>query len=229
MDHPAFESQIQSLAAEIPAEFLAGVAEIAVSPRTVPHPDHPDIFTLGECVALPATSDDPDAVVSRVVLYYGSFAALARDDPDFDWEDEAWETLTHEVRHHVEWRARESGLESQDEAAEENYSRQVGGEYDPLFYRDGEPVAHGVFRVEDDYFIEVASARVQSGQARIDWAGKRYRVALPADLEPPALLTVRGLADPPRGEVILVVRSRHRWREVRAEPVEGEVEAVPEW
>src|SRR5262245_63493858 len=97
MDLSSFEALVRSLAAEIPADFLAGVAEITVSPRTVPHPDHPEIFTLGQCVPLPATSDHPDAVVSRVVLYYGSFAALARDDPDFDWDGEAWETLTHEV------------------------------------------------------------------------------------------------------------------------------------
>jgi len=214
MDLAAFESMVGRLAAEIPAEFLAGIAEITVSPRTVPHPDHSDIFTLGECIALPAASDDPDSVVSRVVLYYGSFAALAREDPEFDWEGEAWETLTHEIRHHVEWRARVDGLEAQDEATEENFARQVGAEFDPLFYRDGERTGSGQFRVEDDYFIEAAESRVGAGRVRIEWAGRAYLVALPADLVAPAFLTVHGLAEPPKGEVVLVIRPRRRWREV---------------
>ena len=111
-----FEELVRSYAAEIPPEFLQGIVEITVSPRILPHPNHADIFTLGECIALPSVSDSVDSVVSRVVLYHGSFAALAREDNAFDWAAEAWETLTHEIRHHVEWRAREDRLEAEDEA-----------------------------------------------------------------------------------------------------------------
>src|SRR5690606_27004485 len=107
-----FESMVRRLADEIPDEFLSGITEIVVSPRTVTHPERSEIFTLGECIPLPQAGDDPDSIQSRVVLYHGSFSALARDQEDFDWREEAWETLTHEIRHHVEWRAREPALEN---------------------------------------------------------------------------------------------------------------------
>lgn len=150
-----FEGLVASLAEQIPEEFLSGIAEIVVSPRTVTHPDRQEIYTLGECIALPTTTDAPEATHSRVVLYYGSFAALARDREDFNWQEEAWETLTHEIRHHVEWRAREPSLEWLDEAVEQNYARMAGEPFDPTFYRDGEAEGGGLFRLEDDYFMEV--------------------------------------------------------------------------
>ncbi|MEZ4457724.1 MAG: metallopeptidase family protein [Gemmatimonadales bacterium] len=199
-----FETLVRRLADEIPDEFLTGIAEIVVSPRTVAHPERNEIFTLGECIPLPAATDEAEAVQSRVVLYYGSFAALARDQTDFDWHAEAWETLTHEIRHHVEWRAREPALESLDEAVEQNYARLAGEPFDAAFYRDGERLPGGMFRVEDDYFIEVDSAQV-GHTFRFAWAGERYRAQLPDDLAPPAFLSVQGLAAPPPGELVLVV------------------------
>ena len=60
---------------------------------------------------------------SRVVLYHGSFAALARIGPGFDWREETWETLSHELRHHLEWRANVAVLEAYDWAAEQNFCR----------------------------------------------------------------------------------------------------------
>jgi hypothetical protein len=42
-----FESMIRRLSQEVPASFFEGVAEVSVSPRTVPHPARPEIFTLG--------------------------------------------------------------------------------------------------------------------------------------------------------------------------------------
>lgn len=209
MNLATFESTVRRLATEIPAEFLDGIAEIAVSPRTVAHPERADIFTLGECIPLPAASDDPEAIQSRVVLYYGSFAAMARDQPDFDWHREAWETLTHELRHHVEWRARDPALEELDEAQEQNFARLAGERFDPVFYRAGEGVAGGIFRVEDDYFVEVGTGA--SGTVRFPWAGRRYRVELPSDLTLPAFLSVQGLEEPPAGEVVLVVSEAPKW------------------
>jgi hypothetical protein len=204
-----FESTVRRLAAEIPEEFLDGIAEIVVSPRTVAHPERAEIFTLGECVPLPGTGDDPDSIQSRVILYYGSFAAMARDQPDFDWHREAWETLTHELRHHVEWRAREGALEDLDEAQEENFARLAGEPFDPLFYRAGEALPGGIFRIEDDYFIELE--RTDAGWVRFPWAARRYRVGLPEDLGSPAFLSVQGLEDPPAGEVVLVIQAPARW------------------
>jgi len=137
-----FEALVQRLQTEVPAEYLEGVMEIEVSRNTLPHPTRSDIYTLGECIPLPLDhQDSPGGVLSRIVLYHGSFQALARLDSDFDWFAEAWDTLTHELRHHLEWKARAPDLEEFDWAAEQNFARQDGERFDPLFYRSGEKVA----------------------------------------------------------------------------------------
>ncbi len=77
----------------------------------------------------------------------------------FDWREEAWETLTHELRHHLEWRARAPALEAFDRAVEQNFARQDGEPFDPLFYLDGEPAGESAYRVEDDVFLDRAGRR----------------------------------------------------------------------
>jgi hypothetical protein len=202
---PDFEAMVRRMADEVPAEYLDGVAEIVVSRKSVPHPVRADIWTMGECIPLPALDAEPDAIQSRVVLYYGSFAALAATDPDFDWREEAWETLTHELRHHLEWRARAPDLEALDHAVEANYARQDGEPFDPLFYRDGESPAPGVYRVEDDYFLELTVEGAR-GPLAFRWHGRAYRCVPPPDATLPAFLEVDGVTDPPPGGLTLVLR-----------------------
>ena len=62
--------------------------------------------------------------------------------------------MTHELRHHLEWRAREGALEAFDEAAEQNFARMDGEPFDPLFHLSGEAVAEGVYQVDDDFFLD---------------------------------------------------------------------------
>lgn len=228
MRRPDFEAMVRRMAAELPAEYLDGVTEITVSPKTVPHPIRAEIYTLGECIPLPAMTDEAEAIQSRVVLYHGSFAALAHLDPGFNWREEAWETLTHELRHHLEWRARAPDLEALDAAAEANYARQDGEPFDPVFYHGGESVAEGVWRVEDDYFVEqvVRSAPARAG---FTWHGRAYQLTLPAGARLPALLTVEGVTDPPPGQLVLVLRRKPGLADLfrRAEPYQATVEAEP--
>lgn len=203
-----FEAMVVRMAGEVPREFLAGVAEIVVSPRTVPHPDRPGIYTLGECIPLPAPDGAAaEGIQSRVVLYHGSFAALARVTPGFDWREEAFETLTHELRHHLEWRARAPGLEQLDWAVEQNYARQDGETFEPLFFLSGEPVGDDTWRVEDDVFLDRIVRDVPETML-IHWAERDYLVTLPAEASPPAFLVLEGLTDAPEGEVVLVLRRK---------------------
>ena len=225
-----FEAMVRRMADEVPAEYLDGVAEIVISPKTVPHPLRADIWTLGECIPMPAQDAEPEAIVSRVVLYFGSFRALAATDPDFDWREEALETLTHEVRHHLEWRARAPDLEAVDRAMEAHFARQDGGPFDPLYYRDGTPMAPGLYRLEDDFFLEQSHA-VPPREVRFQWHGRAYRAACPEGLTVPAFLVVEGLADPPPGALFLALRPRPRLRDLFrgvSAPVEATVEAVAE-
>jgi len=190
-----FQTMVARLAREIPAEFHGGVVAVEVSPKTVPHPLRADVYTLGECIPLEWSGAGAD-LQSRVVLYHGSFRALAGLDDTFDWRAEAWETLTHELRHHLEWRANTAALEAYDWAAEQNFARHERQPFDPVFYRSGEPLAPGVWKVDDDVFLE-------GGTADVTWHGRRYRV--PWDGGVPAFLSLTGLEEPAAGEVILVL------------------------
>ncbi len=199
---------VRRMAHEVPAEFLQGIAEITVSPRTVPHPSREEIFTLGECIPLPAgAGGGSEAVQSRVVLYHGSFAALARLTEGFDWREEAWETLTHELRHHLEWRAQAPDLEELDWAVEQNFARQDGEPFDAAFYLDGEQLGDGVWRVEDDVFLDRVVGGVTQ-DIQVTWRDRHYRVRIPPEATLPAFLTLEGVVEPPDGELVLVLRRK---------------------
>ena len=218
-----FRSLVARLERDIPPEFEGGVVGVEVSPKTVPHPLVADVYTLGECIPLEWSGSGAD-LQSRIVLYHGSFQALARlDAGDFDWRAEAWETLTHELRHHLEWRANVAALEAYDWAGEQNFARHEHQAFDAVFYRSGEPLAPGVWKVDDDVFLE--------GRAEFVWHGRRYRARV-AGVEPPAFLTLNGLADAPHGDAVLVLPKRASlldlWRRpkvteavVQAEPLDG--------
>jgi len=224
----AFEAMIREMATEIPTEFLDGISEVVVSRRTVPHPAHPEVFTLGECIPLPLEGEGAD-VQSRVVLYHGSFRALAALDPDFDWEGEAWETLGHEIRHHVEWRADRDDLGDSDGAAEANFTRIAGGAFDPLFFLDGEPHAEGLYRVDHDWFIDRRVRRLPE-TVDFNWGGAGYRVKIPAGAVLPAYLAVEGVPPDPGGELIVVVGRSPRLTDLFRTPVPftATVRAVPD-
>lgn len=228
MKRQDFEALVRRQAAEIPAEFLEGIAEISVSPRTVPHPEREGIWTLGECIPIPVDDGDARHLQSRVVLYHGSFQALARDTGDFDWTGEAWETLTHEVRHHVEWKARVPDLESFDAAAEANFARQDGQPFDPAFYRDGIPLGGEVYQVDDDVFLERVLSEVPR-QLRFRWQGSDYETELPEDAGLPAFLTLEGVDRPPEGELVLVLQKKGGWLRLFRKPrvFEATVEVRP--
>lgn len=200
---------IRRMTTEVPADYLDGVAEVVVSPRAVPHPTRAEIYTLGECIPLPFEGDGPDAVQSRVVLYHGSFRALAERDEAFDWEDEAWETLTHELRHHIEWRARRDDLEAFDRAAEQNFARHDGEPFDPLFFLDGDAPVPGVYEVDHDWFLDHV---VRSVPRRVEftWHGQTYAAPVPVGTALPAYLLVEGVAEPPLGDLVLVLRRKPR-------------------
>ncbi|MGQ0703306.1 MAG: metallopeptidase family protein [Gemmatimonadales bacterium] len=225
---PDFEALVRRQAADIPAEFFEGITEVVVSPRTVPHSEREGVWTLGECIPLPVADGDPRHAQSRIVLFYGSFVALARQTEGFDWAGEAWETLTHEVRHHVEWKARVPDLVAFDDAAEANYARQDGQAFDPLFYRDGLRLSDGSFQVDDDVFLE-RIVRDLPEMVRFRWSGENLEVRVPPDCRLPAFLAVGRIPAPPPGDLVLVLRRPSRWLDLfRRPPVyQATVEARP--
>jgi hypothetical protein len=203
-----FEAMVRRLCDEVPEHFFDGIAEVVVSPRTLPHPERSDIFTLGECVPLPVQlGSGVEGIQSRLVLYHGSFAALASSDEGFDWRREAWETLTHELRHHLEWRAHAPDLEDFDWAVEHNFARHEGEPFDPTFFLSGEHRSDGSYWIEDDVFLD-NMVRSMPDSVTFAWQGRSYRVAPPEGAELPCFLTVEGVSHPPPGELVLVLRRK---------------------
>lgn len=229
MRYEDFEALVRRLEREVPGEFFAGVAGVEVSRKTIPHPGRADVYTLGECIPLPSEgATESSGVQSRVVLYHGSFQALSALDEAFDWRAEAWETLTHELRHHLEWRARAADLEAFDWAAEQNFARAEGEPFDPDFHRAADLVAERVYRLDDDFFVEQEVDGVPADVV-VEWHGARYTVAPPPETRLPAFLTLRGIASPPPGALVLVLRKPSRWWRLRRQspPFQGEVVARP--
>ena len=199
---------VRRLCDEVPAHFFDGIAEVVVSPRVVPHPQRQEIFTLGECIPLPVElGSGVEGIQSRVVLYHGSFAALAGSQAGFDWRLEAWETLTHELRHHLEWRAHAPDLEDFDWAVEHNFARHDNEPFDPTFFLSGELQGDGSYGVEDDVFVDEI-VRSMPRVVRFAWQGKDYEVEPPVDAELPCFLRVEGVAHPPPGDLVVVLRRK---------------------
>jgi hypothetical protein len=196
-----FEGMVQRMLEEIPAKFFEGITGVEVSPRMVAHPTREGVYTMGECIPIDV---GPDSGASRVVLYHGSFRALARDRSDFDWRAEAWETVTHELRHHLEWKANAQDLEDYDWAAEQGFARSDEEAFDPVFFLEGEHVAPDTYQVDEDVFFD-RIVRELPPSAEVVWKGRRYRVAVP-EAPLPLYLVLDGLVDGPPGDAILVIR-----------------------
>src|SRR6266480_1422515 len=201
-----FRQLVERLVKQVPAAYLDGVVVVEVSPKALPHPRRADVYTLGECIPREWSGNGAD-LQSRVVLYHGSFAALARLG-DFDWRAEAWEALTHELRHHLEWRAHVSRLDAYDWAA-------------------GESVDDGVWKVDDDLFVALDDSGVRGSEIEIPWHGRAYRVAVPTVEPTTALfLVLDGLRDPPPGDAVVVVKPAQGLRDlVRRHPAPVQVVA----
>lgn len=191
-----------------------------MSREALPHPTLPDIYTLGHCSTEDWASDwaGPDTTRSQVVLYWGSFRSLAALDPDFDWEGELWETLTHELRHHLESLAREDALEGVDYALDETFKRDEGHDFDPWYYQQGDDLGGGVYRVERNVYVEQlweAAAFERAEWLEVTWHGKPYRIRRPEELGDVHYVWIEGIDTEPDTLELVLVRRRTWWGEAK--------------
>lgn len=121
VDIDTFHAMASEMYGEIPERLLEGLnGGIVISEEALQDDDEElsDVYILGEYV------EDP-YLGNSIVLYYGSFVALFRDEPIEVWEDELWETMVHEVRHHIEHRAGVYDLDLEDLRQLEEFRRQA--------------------------------------------------------------------------------------------------------
>lgn len=205
MTFEQFEQRAAELWQQIPREYRAGSDGIRVERGARAHRTMDGVYTLGECLteSYPSDFGGPDTTRSLVVLYYGSFWRLARLDEEFDWETELWETLTHELQHHLESLADAAALEDLDYAVDENFKRLEGQHFDPSFYRAGKPKDGGWYQVEDNYFREFERTGTE---LEFGWGGERYRVSVPESRAEVLFLEVDADEPLPPGLVLVITR-----------------------
>ena len=216
MKYEAFEELAGRMYDEIPGAFREGISGVTVEREPKGHPSLPGIWTLGECV----TDQWPDPIgglgdtSSEILLYYGSFRELERQDSLFDWESELWETMLHELLHHREAAADEDGLDVFDWAADQNFRRLEGLDFDPLFPRVLPTDAEGAVRLDGETFVDVEIGPYDL-EARFTWRTRGWSIRVPEDA---ALLwaRVRNLA----GGRLWVIAERRVpwWRRWRRQP-----------
>lgn len=110
MDIDAFTELADQLMERVPSPILEGLnGGVVVRRRAMRHKNDPHgVYVMGEYVTDPAMG-------AYVVLYYGSFVELLGDEPAEAWELELWDTIRHELRHHLEARAGVGDLDLEDE------------------------------------------------------------------------------------------------------------------
>jgi len=198
MDFETFAARTRQLADAIPSEFLEGIETVDVHEDALPHPLVPDVFTLGECVT--SHLSDPtgqEPFKSIVHVYYGSFVALAESDPSFDLETELKETIEHEVQHHIEDRAGALTLRDEDALFEAHARFRAGLEVPAGWYRQGEPIAPGLWAVDLDLFLEVNLrqpdwARVPGTHLVLNVLDEPFEIEVPSDAQPDEVWTFEG-------------------------------------
>lgn len=102
---------LDEIAERFPAALFDGLnGGVNLQEEAVPNPEFPEgeMYILGEYC--------DDCLGLYINLYYGSFAALAREE---DWDEETWldelyVTLSHELTHHMENRAGLHALDDRD-------------------------------------------------------------------------------------------------------------------
>ncbi|HEX7002784.1 MAG TPA: metallopeptidase family protein [Trueperaceae bacterium] len=125
MTYQQFRRTIEEMVEEIPDEFLRGLQGVHALEEERPEEEFEDVWRLGEYLD-PGAEDflgSGEGLGRHVALYYGSFRRVAEFDADFDWEEEIWETLTHELRHHVESLAGDASLIAEDYREQREFKR----------------------------------------------------------------------------------------------------------
>ncbi len=200
-----FEALAARLWQRIPEALKEGVNALVIEEKELGHPTLGGIYTLGECVteSWPSGYGDAGDVRSELVLYHGSFLALSYEDDALEWEEEIWETITHELLHHREAAAGESALDDMDWATDQNFLRLAERPFDPTFYRAIPADADGIVRLDSETFAE-GSIEGGSSTATFTWRGRSFGVRVPAAAVT-LFVSVRNLAG---GRLTVVVPPR---------------------
>jgi hypothetical protein len=150
--YPQFRAVVEAMVDDIPPVFMQELQGVHVLEQAQPEEGYRDVWRMGEYLD-PGPEDflgGSDGLGRHVALYYGSFVKIAEADPEFDWDEEIWETLTHELQHHVESLAGDGRLIEEDLMAARSFEHEDAGaavdvpaDLPPAHPRDVDPAADG--------------------------------------------------------------------------------------
>jgi len=215
-----FVEAAHSMWDDVPARYRAGVDGLVVRREAEAHPDHDDYFTMGTCHTEPYLSGygGPDSTRSILTLFYGSFRSVSASDPDFSWEGELRETITHELRHHLEFLVEDETLDRVDYAMEQAHRRGKGLDFDPWYFRSGLRVGPDVYSIEQDLYLE---QRWESGdfaaQERLafELEGRWWAIPRPSDLGDVHFVSVALAARTQETVQLVLVKETPLWDRIR--------------
>lgn len=126
MTFPEFQNRLQEMLELIPEKFLTKLQGVHCFLEIKNSPEQRGLVRMGEYL-------DPGFepfmaggvhIGRHINIYYGSFVAVAQHNPHFDWEAQLWETLTHELQHHLESQANDQSLIEWDRQQLEKFRQQ---------------------------------------------------------------------------------------------------------
>ena len=106
-----------------------------------------------------------------------------------------------------------------DYAADQGFKRQDGLEFDPWYYRHGDPVGPGAYRVENQVFLEQvwhwrAFSAVQT--VAFTWDGRVWTIPRPERLGDVHYVWIGGVVEPPVVLELVLVRRYSWWERAKA-------------
>ncbi len=116
-DFPSFDEfcdLADEIVRQIPDIYKKGISGIYITREEVRDEEIPGIYVLGNY--------HPGGYVEPSIdIYYGSFRQICRGLPPARIEQELWETITHEIRHHLEENAGLADLQIFDQQQKEYF------------------------------------------------------------------------------------------------------------
>jgi hypothetical protein len=118
-DFPSFDKfcdLADAIVRQIPEMYLKGISGIYVTPGEVRDEEIPHLYILGHY-------HHGGYLEPSIEIYYGSFRRSFQGLAPSQIEAELWETIAHEMRHHLEENAGLHNLEDYDRQVKEYYRR----------------------------------------------------------------------------------------------------------
>lgn len=112
MDYNQFEDRLREMIELIPEHYFKNLQGVHCFAHNKPDPHNRGLIRMGEYLdpGFEGFMDSRIHIGRHINIYYGSFVAVAQHNSHFNWDEQLWEVLTHELQHHLESQANDQTL-----------------------------------------------------------------------------------------------------------------------